>query len=356
MTKMSSQSSSVRIVEVGPRDGLQNIKETIKTKTKLELIHRLQKCGLQTIELTSFVSPRAVPQLADAQEVVSDGKIQDWLKDPNIRLPVLVPNEKGLDNAFKNKVKEVAVFVSATEGFSKANIKCSVEEGLEKARAVAKKAAKTGVAVRGYVSCIFSDPYDGPTPQSSVLRCVKSLIEAGCYEVSLGDTLGVGTPWKVHGLIKYLKENGIALNVLAGHFHDTYGMAVANVWEAYRSGVRVFDSSVAGLGGCPFAPGAKGNVATEDLVYMFHNSGIMTGIDLPKLVGTGDWISKELSRPNSSRTGTALMSNQKPRVQWTKVKEAPGLLTFRSGENLKANVGNSRRTARSEDLAPHSHR
>jgi hydroxymethylglutaryl-CoA lyase len=203
---------------------------------------------------------------------------------------------------------------------------------------------------RSYVSCIFADPYDGPTAPSAVLRCVRALLDAGCYEVSLGDTLGVGSPSNVRSLITYLEDNGVSLGVLAGHFHDTYGQAVANVWEAYRCGMRTFDSSVAGLGGCPFAPGAKGNVASEDLVYMFQNTGVDTGVDLPKLVETGVWISKQLSRTNSSRVGTALAAKRlsagsvdsrankpqsKPSLQWTLVSEKPGLLLYRSGVNLK---------------------
>ncbi|KKK15417.1 hypothetical protein AOCH_001154 [Aspergillus ochraceoroseus] len=301
---------SVRIVEVGPRDGLQNIRESIDSATKVELIRRLRGTGLQTIELTSFVSPRAIPQLADGRKIVQNSSIQQLIQDPGLRLPVLVPNIKGLQSALEIGVKEVAVFVSASEGFSKANINCSVDEGLDRAQLVAYEAARAGVAVRGYVSCIFEDPYDGPTALSSVLRCTRALLEMGCYEVSLGDTLGIGSPADVRNLLEYLQSNGVPLEKLAGHFHDTYGGAMANVWEAYNCGVRVFDSSVAGLGGCPFAPGAKGNVASEDLVYMFQRSGVDTGINLSKLVSTGVWISTRLSKENSSRAGTALAAKQ----------------------------------------------
>ncbi|BAE64312.1 unnamed protein product [Aspergillus oryzae RIB40] len=303
---MKDPRGAVRIVEVGPRDGLQNIKDHVPTSVKIELIRRLRGTGLRTIELTSIVSPRAVPQLSDCRDVLRTEVIKSLREEPNIRLPVLVPNMKGLDIALEYDVKEVAVFISATEGFSKANINCTVQEGLERARNIAEKATSCGLTVRGYVSCIFSDPFDGPTAPSAVLRCVRELLEMGCYEVSLGDTLGVGCPDKVRSLLTYLEEHDVSLELLAGHFHDTYGQAVANTWEAYNCGLRVFDSSISGLGGCPYAPGAKGNVATEDLVYMFHNAGIDTGLDMLKLVETGLWISTRLSRENASRAGIAL--------------------------------------------------
>ncbi|KAJ5989534.1 aldolase [Penicillium waksmanii] len=351
---MAQQSPPVRIVEVGPRDGLQNIRDSVPTQTKLELIRRLQATGLSTIELTSVVSPRAIPQLKDCREVLRDEELKKFLQNPRLRLPVLVPNEKGLKIAIEHGVREVAVFVSATEGFSKANINCTVQEGIERAKRVAalalatKEAGESQIAVRGYVSCIFADPFDGQTPHSAVLHCVQELLQAGCYEISLGDTLGVGSPSNVHSLLAYLKDNNIPLSKLAGHFHDTYGQAVANVWEAYTCGLTVFDSSVAGLGGCPFAPGAKGNVATEDLVYMFNNAGISTGVDLARLTEVGTWISKQLSITNSSRVGTALMikssaklvsgssksQHTKP-LQWTLISETDGLLIHRSGVNLK---------------------
>ncbi|CAG8284894.1 unnamed protein product [Penicillium nalgiovense] len=337
---------AVRIVEVGPRDGLQNIQDSIPTSTKLQLIRRLEETGLGTIELTSVVSPRIIPQLADCRDILGDERVKE-MTGKELRLPVLVPTVKGLDIAIEYGVKEIAVFISATEGFSKANINCTVEQGLERARNVASLALQSNIAVRGYVSCIFADPYDGPTQPESVLRCVKKLLYAGCYEVSLGDTLGVGSPSNVRGLVTFLLENDIPREKLAGHFHDTYGQAVANVWEAYNCGLQVFDSSVAGLGGCPFAPGAKGNVATEDLVYMFHNAGISTGVDLSKLVETGVWISDQLKKPNGSRAGTALSikskpisnvkskSSKHPSLQWNLTKEAKGLQLYQSGVNLK---------------------
>ncbi|KAF9889611.1 hypothetical protein FE257_007119 [Aspergillus nanangensis] len=342
---MQPPSPAVRIVEVGPRDGLQNISQRIPTATKLELIRRLQDTGLQTIELTSVVSPRAIPQLADCRQLLQATATQQALQKPALRLPVLVPNVKGFEIAQNHGVKEIAVFISATEGFSKANINCTVDEGIGRAKVVASRAANANIAVRGYVSCIFADPYDGPTPPSAVLRCVQELLQMGCYEVSLGDTLGVGSPSNVRRLIQYLTENGIPLQRLAGHFHDTYGGAVANVWEAYQCGIRVFDSSVAGLGGCPFAPGARGNVASEDIVYMFQNAGIETGVDLLKLVATGSWISHQLSMANSSRAGTALAvknkitatPDAKPSTNgsWTLAKQTEGLELYRSGVNLK---------------------
>ncbi|KAJ5474925.1 hypothetical protein N7475_004491 [Penicillium sp. IBT 31633x] len=341
---------SVRIVEVGPRDGLQNIRDTIPTSIKLGLIRRLKQAGLCTIELTSVVSPRAVPQLADCREVLSNPDVQALLESSQLRLPVLVPNLKGLEIAIQQNVREIAVFISATEGFSKANINCTVAQGIERATQVITTAKSANLAVRGYVSCIFADPYDGPTPLPAVLHCVQTLLGAGCYEISLGDTLGVGSPSNVRELIKYLTSNHIPVERLAGHFHDTYGQAVANVWEAFCCGVRVFDSSVSGLGGCPFAPGAKGNVASEDLVYMFQNAGIETGINLARLAETGVWISGQLSKTNSSRAGTALATKAQlagskslekpgfeiqPGLKWNLIAKTDGLQMYRSGVNLK---------------------
>ncbi|PYI32155.1 aldolase [Aspergillus indologenus CBS 114.80] len=302
---MPPPSPTVRIVEVGPRDGLQNIATHIPTSTKLDLIRRLHHAGLTSIELTSVVSPRKIPQLADCRDLLQHSLIRSLASDPHLQLPVLVPNLRGLEIARSLDVKEVAVFISATEGFSRANINCTVGQGIERAREVASHAIAAGMAVRGYVSCIFSDPFDGLTSPAAVLRCVGALLDAGCYEVSLGDTLGVGSPATVRSLIRYLTDAGIPVSRLAGHFHDTYGRGVANVWEAYTCGVRVFDSSVAGLGGCPFAPGAKGNVATEDVAYMFHNAGIETGIDLASLVDTGAWISKQLADLDSTQNAIA---------------------------------------------------
>ncbi|KAJ9657416.1 hypothetical protein H2198_004291 [Neophaeococcomyces mojaviensis] len=348
-TTVSSRSAaSVRIVEVGPRDGLQNVKFPIPTPTKLELVDRLHKTGLTSIEITSVVSPKAIPQLADCRQVLGNERIKSLMSDSTLRLPVLIPNVKGLDIAIASGVREVAVFVSATEGFSKANINATVDEGVARARLVAQKARATTLSVRGYVSCIFADPYDGPTPQAAVLKVVRELLDMGCYEVSLGDTVGVGTARDVASLFEYLRASGVPLSKLAGHFHDTYGQAVSNVWQAYQCGVRVFDSSVGGLGGCPFAPGAKGNVATEDVVYLFQQAGVQTGVDLMKLVETGTWISKELNKANESRAGSALAiknglmqrtkvihSPEKFHLQWTLLSQTEGLKIYRSGVNIK---------------------
>ncbi|KAH7072480.1 hypothetical protein FB567DRAFT_454509 [Paraphoma chrysanthemicola] len=361
----------VRIFEVGPRDGLQNIAKSIPTATKISLIQRLREAGLRDIEITSAVSPKAIPQLADNQQLLSHTSIQALIKESEIAAPVLVPNTKGLDIALKHGVKEVAVFVSATEGFSNANTKCSVEEGLRRAAEVAVNAAQKGVRVRGYVSCIFEDPFDGPTAEAAVLHVVKKLLDMGCYEVSLGDTLGTGTAADVQRLLKYLFQHGVPAGRLAGHFHDTYGQAVSNAWTAYQLGLRAFDSSVAGLGGCPYAPGAKGNVATEDLVYMFERAGISTGVNLPKLVETGSWISNQLQQPNSSRAGAALArknttspspspststTKSVSKLTWTALpSQTDGLLLHKSAATLKITLnrpknGNALTTAMIESL------
>ncbi|KAF2824420.1 aldolase [Ophiobolus disseminans] len=354
---------SVRIVEVGPRDGLQNIPKAIPTAVKIELIERLRATGLREIEVTSAVSPKAIPQLADNQTLLSHSSIQALIGQPSTRMPVLVPNVRGLELAMKHGVKEVAVFVSATEGFSKANTNCTVEEGLRRAGEVAVLAIKSGVQVRGYValyvcqyvlrvncryiSCIFEDPFDGPTPEAAVLHVVRKQLEMGCYEVSLGDTLGAGTAADVKRLFTYLYDNGIPAERLAGHFHDTYGQAVSNAWMAFQLGVRAFDSSVGGLGGCPYAPGAKGNVATEDLVYLFERAGISTGVNLQKLAETGQWISQQLGKPNDSRVGAALarksttasttISKLSTKIlEWRPLPtQTEGLQILRSGLNIK---------------------
>ncbi|OAL53603.1 aldolase [Pyrenochaeta sp. DS3sAY3a] len=352
---MPTQSQpSVRIFEVGPRDGLQNIKQSIPTPTKIELITRLRATGLRDIELTSAVSPRSIPQLADNQALLSHSSIQALLPLPDVNTAVLVPNVRGLEAALGRGVRCVAVFVSASEGFSRANIRCSVEEGVERARSVAERAKGVGVRVRGYISCIFEDPFDGPTPEAAVLDVVEKLLAMGCYEVSLGDTLGTGTAADVRRLLTYLFAHGIPASKLAGHFHDTYGQAVANAWEAYQLGIRTFDASVAGLGGCPFAPGARGNVASEDLVYLFERAGVSTGVDLGRLVETGAWISEQLKGRNESRAGAALArkhglltspsspskkeapKKESSKIHWTLLPtSSPGLQIHRAGPNIK---------------------
>ncbi|KAM0426421.1 hypothetical protein ACHAPT_008468 [Fusarium lateritium] len=354
--------AQARIVEVGPRDGLQNISQQVPTDVKIELLDRLHDAGLKTIEVTSIVSPKAVPQLQDCRAVLKSPSVQALLGDASLRLPVLVPNKKGIDIARQLGVKEVAVFVSAAEGFSKANINCTVDQGIARARVVCEEAKKFGCHVRGYVSCIFADPFDGPTPPTAVLKTVNALLEMGCYEISLGDTLGVGSPKDVRTLISLLDKNNIPLDRIAGHFHDTYGQALANVWEAFTCGVRVFDSSVAGLGGCPFAPGAKGNAATEDLVYMFDRAGVHTGVNLSKLAAVGAWVSDKLSQPTASRVGAALMAKDKRAIRkvhhplaWERVKETDGLVVDQSGANLRIAMnrprnGNALTTSMIEDL------
>ncbi|KAH7205131.1 hydroxymethylglutaryl-CoA lyase [Fusarium redolens] len=346
---MTVDHGSVRIVEVGPRDGLQNIKTRVPTPIKHELIQRLLACKFKAAELTSFVSPKAIPQLADCRELLTHSQISGLLQDSSLSLPVLVPNLKGFDAAQELGVKEVAVFVSAAEGFSKANIKCTVAQGIQRAVDVARAAKCAGISVRGYVSCIFACPYDGPTPPAAVLRCVTSLIEAGCHEVSLGDTTGVGTPGQTRRLLSLLLDHNIRVTSLAGHFHDTYGQALANAWEAYSCGLRIFDSSVAGLGGCPFAPGARGNLASEDLVYMFEQSSIRTGIDIAQLVETSHWICGTLGISNGSRAGTAYLAKLKlsstevpkafsgssPSKLWSEVRDLDGLKVLRSGAAVK---------------------
>ncbi|KAK7459926.1 hypothetical protein CaCOL14_009119 [Colletotrichum acutatum] len=340
---------AVRIVEVGPRDGLQNVKTVVDTSTKLEFIQRLQGAGLQNIEITSVVSPKAIPQLADCRKILSAPAVKKWQQTDNtLRLPVLVPNVKGLRIALEHGVREVAVFVSATEGFSRANINCTVDESLKHAKQVATEARAAGVLVRGYVSCIFVDPFDGPTPLPAVSCAVRALLDMGCYEVSLGDTLGVGTPPDVRRLLGYLKSQKIHTERLAGHFHDTYGQALANVWAAYECGLRTFDSSVGGLGGCPFAPGAKGNVATEDVVYLFQQAGIDTGVDLQQVVDIGVWISQALAKPNDSRAGAALASKSqrsstrsssnitdgpKEALEWAVLEQSDNIVVRRAGAN-----------------------
>lgn len=301
--QLSSRSPDVSILEVGPRDGLQNIKTKISTPVKIELIDRLAATGLRNIEVASFVSPKWVPQLADGHEVMKHAT--QLAQKSDLRIPVLAPNLKGFQNAYAAGAVDIEVFASATEAFSKANQNCTVDEALNAAERVAKEATANNVRVRGVISCIFSDPYSGPTDPAEVLRVAKRFIDMGCYEVGLGDTLGVGTAKKTRELLDLLLRE-IPAHKLAGHFHDTYGQAISNVLAAYDMGVRSFDTSVAGLGGCPYAPGAKGNLATEDLVYAFENSGIDTGIDLLSLSKVGSWVSQEIGLPNSSRAGAAI--------------------------------------------------
>jgi len=282
--------SRVRIVEVGPRDGLQNEKQVIPTAAKLELIRRLAATGLRDIEATAFVSPKWVPQMADHAEVVRG---LDW--SSGIHYPVLTPNLKGFEAALAAGAREVAVFASASEGFSQKNINCSIAESIERFMPVLAGAKKAGVKVRGYVSCVVACPYDGPVAPQSVASVAAQLKDIGCYEISLGDTIGVGTPASVLRMLEAVARK-VPAEALAGHYHDTYGMAVANIYASYQFGLRTFDAAVGGLGGCPFAKGATGNVATEHVVYLLEGQGCDTGIDLPALKETAKWIKGVLGR------------------------------------------------------------
>lgn len=292
--------AAVRIVEVGPRDGLQNEKQVVTTETKLALIERLGDAGLKDIEAASFVSPKWVPQMADHAEI-----LQRLVRRPGVRYPVLTPNLKGFEAAVAAGADEVAVFAAASESFSQRNINCSIAESIARFEPVFEAARRRQVRVRGYVSCVIACPYEGPIAPAQVAQVAAMLHERGCHEVSLGDTIGVGTPDAVLRMLDAVAAR-VPMAQLAGHYHDTYGMAIANVHASYRHGVRVFDSSVAGLGGCPYAKGATGNVATEDVAYLFAGLGVETGIDLDRLVDCGHWISQELGRPSASRAGRAL--------------------------------------------------
>ncbi|GGX91443.1 hydroxymethylglutaryl-CoA lyase [Vogesella alkaliphila] len=289
----------VKIVEVGPRDGLQNEKHSISLATKLELIERLAAAGLRTIEAGAFVSPKWVPQMADSLQV-----LQALDLNAGIDYPVLVPNDKGLDAALEAGVREIAVFGAASEAFSQKNINASIAESLQRFESVMKRALAEGIKVRGYVSCVLGCPYEGDIAPYKVAEVARALYNMGCYEISLGDTIGVGTPNKVTAMLDAVSE-AVPVAKLAGHFHDTYGMAIANIHTALQAGVRTFDSSVSGLGGCPYAKGASGNVATEDVVYLLHGLGYHTGVDLDKLADTAWFIAEALVREPGSRYAKA---------------------------------------------------
>ncbi len=293
-------SDFVSIVEVGPRDGLQNEPYTVPTTVKIELIERLADTGLSVVEATSFVAAPAIPQLADADEVFAG--IQ---RKPGVRYPVLVPNIKGYERAREAGADEIAVFTAASEAFNQKNINCSIAESLERFAPVIERALADDVRVRGYVSTVLGCPYQGEVPLADVVHVAEALHRAGCAEISLGDTIGVGTPRKARAMLEAVAAS-IPIAQLAVHFHDTYGQALANIHACLEAGVRVVDSSVAGLGGCPFARGATGNVATEDVVYMLDGLGMRSGVDLNTLARTGDWIAGELGRPRS-RTGQAIL-------------------------------------------------
>ncbi|MEU6059673.1 hydroxymethylglutaryl-CoA lyase [Streptomyces sp. NPDC047097] len=292
----------VRIHEVGARDGLQNEQAQVPTEVKAEFVTRLAAAGLTTIEATSFVHPKWVPQLADAEELFP--RVRDAL--PGIRLPVLVPNERGLDRALALGAREVAVFASATESFAKANLNRTVDEALAMFAPVVTRAVEHGLTVRGYLSMCFGDPWEGVVPIEQVVAVCRRLAEMGCDELSLGDTIGTATPGHVSALLTALAEAGIGSRRLAVHFHDTYGQALANTLTALRHGVTTVDASAGGLGGCPYAKSATGNLATEDLVWMLNGLGIETGVDLGLLTATSAWMAGHLGRPSPSRTVRAL--------------------------------------------------
>ncbi|KAF5767832.1 putative hydroxymethylglutaryl-CoA lyase [Helianthus annuus] len=289
----------VKIVEVGARDGLQNEKNMVPTSVKIELIQRLVSTGLSVVEATAFVSPKWVPQLADAREVIEALKNMD-----TTRLPVLVPNLKGLEAAVAAGAKEIAIFASASESFSKSNINCTIEESFSRYRAVVNAATKLNIRVRGYVSCVIGCPVEGMIFPSKVAHVAKELYDMGCSEISLGDTIGIGTPGTVISMLGAVMSV-VPVEKLAVHFHDTYGQSLPNILVSLQMGISIVDSSIAGLGGCPYAKGASGNVATEDVVYMLHGLGIQTNVDLGKLLQTGEFICKHLGRRSGSKAAIA---------------------------------------------------
>ncbi|WP_434622599.1 hydroxymethylglutaryl-CoA lyase [Azospirillum sp. B2RO_4] len=289
----------VRMVEVGPRDGLQNEKSMVPTAVKVELVNRLSDAGLSVVEAASFVSPKWVPQMGDSAEVLAG-----ITRKPGVRYAALTPNLKGLEGALAAKADEVAVFGAASESFSQKNINCSIAESLDRFAPVMEQAKAAGVPVRGYVSCVLGCPYEGEIAPKAVADVAERLFAMGCYEISLGDTIGTGTPTKAQAMIAAVAER-VPVDKIAVHFHDTYGQALANILAALQMGVAVVDSSVAGLGGCPYAKGASGNVASEDVLYMLNGLGIETGVDLDKLIAAGAFISDAIGRPTASKVARA---------------------------------------------------
>ena len=292
-------SEQVRVVEVGARDGLQNEPASVPTAIKIELIERLADCGYDTVEATSFVSPKWIPQLADAEAVM-----HGLQRKPGVRYPVLVPNLQGYVRARAAGASEIAVFTAASEAFNRKNINASIDESIARFEPVLTQARADGVRVRGYVSTVLGCPYQGAVPLTDVVRVAARLHALGCGEISLGDTIGVGTPGKARAMLRAVAE-AVPMDALAVHFHDTYGQALANILACLEDGVRVVDASVAGTGGCPYARGASGNVASEDVIYMLHGMGLQTGVDLDALIATGQWLATQLGRGNGSRVGQA---------------------------------------------------
>nr|WP_037581029.1 hydroxymethylglutaryl-CoA lyase [Phaeacidiphilus oryzae] len=304
-TPLSGLPSRVRIHEVGARDGLQNESSTVPLETKHEFIGRLARAGLRTIEATSFVHPKWVPQLADAEQLMPliAGLPEEY---PGLRLPVLVPNTRGLDRALELRCADIAVFASATESFARRNLNRGLDEQMEMFAPVVARAVEAGIRVRGYLSMCFGDPWEGPVPVGQVASVGAELLKLGCTELSLGDTIGTGTPGQVAALLRAFEQRGVGADRLAVHFHDTYGQALANTLAALQLGVTTVDSSAGGLGGCPYAKSATGNLATEDLVWMLDGLGIETGVDLPALAATSAWMADRLGRPSPSRAVRAL--------------------------------------------------
>ncbi len=298
----------VKMVEVGPRDGLQNEPKTVPAAVKIELIGRLTDAGLSVVEAGSFVSPKWVPQMADTAEVMAG-----IARKPGVSYPVLVPNMKGYEAARAAKAEEIAVFGAASETFSQKNINCSIDESLDRFAPVCEAAKRDGVRVRGYISCVLGCPYEGEIAPAAVAHVAQRLLDLGCYEISLGDTIGVGTPGKAVAMIETVADK-VPRERLAVHFHDTYGQALANILAALDCGIAVVDSSVAGLGGCPYAAGASGNVASEDVLYMLNGLGIETGVDLDKLADSGHFICAALGRPPASKVALALDGKRKKRT------------------------------------------
>jgi hydroxymethylglutaryl-CoA lyase len=296
---------SVRIIEMGPRDGLQNEKAPVSVAARIAFIESLVGAGLHTVEVGAFVSPRAIPQMVDSDQVLRGVK---HLEDAEFH--VLVPNEKGYEAARAAGARVISVFASASEGFSRANINCSVAESIERFNPVIARARADGIKVRGYVSCVLGCPYDGEVKPQAVVDVASSLWKVGCYEISLGDTIGVGTPVKARHLLRAV-AGFVPITHLAMHFHDTYGQALANLYAGMEEGARTIDSAAGGLGGCPFAPGATGNVATEDVVYMLEGMGISTGVNMMKLLAATNEISRLIGRPPVSRVASALNARKR---------------------------------------------
>jgi len=292
--------ASVKIVEVGPRDGLQNEAQSVPPDVKIRLIEKLVDAGLAVVESGAFVSPKWVPQMAASGEVFK--AVQ---KRAGVSYPMLVPNMKGLEAALDAGVEEIAIFAAATDSFSQKNINCSIDESIERFRLVVERAIKQNIRVRGYISCVLGCPYEGEVSMAVVAGIAKTMLDQGCYEISLGDTIGIGTPGKAQAMIEQVSKV-VPIHQLAAHFHDTYGQGLANLYAVLQSGISVIDSSVSGLGGCPYAKGASGNVATEDVVYMLQGMNIKTGVDMNKLLDAGTYISQYIGREPASKAALAL--------------------------------------------------